>query len=235
MKSGNRWPAFIFHPATWSNRRGAALLIALTFLVLLSAVVLALFGTTRTDRQNASTFATGQETMRLADAAVSLVQGQIRDATIQPRVGWASQPGMIRTFGTSGNATTAYKLYSSDEMRVSNFGPSQINAETTAMSTWNAGAANTSYNALYCDLNSPAAVKRPKPGDETETEDALVFPIADPAAMGAVEGFSANTSVAGTVLGNATTRRLPTQRRNPSHRLCASLATASGTPDPARG
>ena len=108
MKSGNRWPAFIFHPATWSNRRGAALLIALTFLVLLSAVVLALFGTTRTDRQNASTFATGQETMRLADAAVSLVQGQIRDATIQPCVGWASQPGMIRTFGTSGNATTAY-------------------------------------------------------------------------------------------------------------------------------
>ena len=184
-------------------------MIALTFLVLLSAVVLALFGTTRTDRQNASTFATGQETMRLADAAVSLVQGQIRDATIQPRVGWASQPGMIRTFGTSGNATTAYKLYSSDEMRVSNFGPSQINAETTAMSTWNAGAANTSYNALYCDLNSPAAVKRPKPGDETQTEDALVFPIADPAAMGAVEGFSANTSVAGTVLGNATTRRLP--------------------------
>jgi uncharacterized protein (TIGR02600 family) len=171
--------------------------------------VLALFGSARTDRQNASTFATGQETLRLADAAVNLVQGQIRDATIQPSVGWASQPGMIRTFGTSGNATTAYKLYSSDEMRVSNFGPSQINAETTAMSTWNAGAANTSYNALYCDLNSPAAVKRPQPGNESQTEDALVFPIADPAAIGAVEGFSANTSVAGTVLGNGTTRRLP--------------------------
>lgn len=208
MKSGNRWPAFIFHPATWSNRRGAALLIALTFLVLLSAVVLALFGTTRTDRQNASTFATGQETMRLADAAVSLVQGQIRDATIQPRVGWASQPGMVRAFDASGNVT-AYKLYSDDEMVVSNFGQSQINAETAAMATWNTGATSTSYNALYCDLNSPAAVKRPKPGDETETEDALVFPIADPAAMGAVEGFSANTSVVGTVLGNATTRRLP--------------------------
>ena len=209
MKSGNRWHAFIFHPTTWSNRRGAALLIALTFLVLLSAVVLALFGTTRTDRQNASTFATGQETMRLADAAVNLVQGQIRDATIQPRVGWASQPGMIRTFGTSGNATTAYKLYSSDEMVVSSFGQSQINAETAAMATWNTGATGTSYNALYCDLNSPAAVKRPKPGDDTKTEDTLVFPIADPAAMGAVEGFSANTSVAGTVLGNGTNRRLP--------------------------
>ena len=209
MKSGNRWHAFIFHPTTWSNRRGAALLIALTFLVLLSAVVLALFGTTRTDRQNASTFATGQETMRLADAAVNLVQGQIRDATIQPRVGWASQPGMIRTFGTSGNATTAYKLYSSDEMVVSNFGKTQIDAETTAMSTWNLGANATSYNALYCDLNSPAAVRRPQPGDESQTEDALVFPIADPAAIGAVEGFSANSSVAGTVLGNATTRRLP--------------------------
>lgn len=199
-------PIFPFLP---TQSRGAALLIALAFLVLLSAVVLALFGTTRTDRQNASTFATGQETLRLADAAVNLVQGQIRDATIQPRVGWASQPGMIRTFGTSGNATTAYKLYSSDEMVVSNFGKTQIDAETTAMSTWNLGANATSYNALYCDLNSPAAVRRPQPGDESQTEDALVFPIADPAAIGAVEGFSANTSVAGTVLGNATTRRLP--------------------------
>ncbi len=196
-------PIFPFLP---TQSRGAALLIALAFLVLLSAVVLALFGTTRTDRQNASTFATGQETLRLADAAVNLVQGQIRDATIQPRVGWASQPGMIRTFG---NATTAYKLYSSDEMVVSNFGKTQIDAETTAMSTWNLGANATSYNALYCDLNSPAAVRRPQPGDESQTEDALVFPIADPAAIGAVEGFSANTSVAGTVLGNATTRRLP--------------------------
>jgi len=99
--------SFKFGPLLLTRRTGAALLIALAFLVLLSAVVLALFGSARTDRQNASTFATGQETLRLADAAVNLVQGQIRDATIQPRVGWASQPGMIRTFGTSGNATTA--------------------------------------------------------------------------------------------------------------------------------
>jgi uncharacterized protein (TIGR02600 family) len=184
-------------------------LIALAFLVLLSAVVLALFGTTRTDRQNASAFATGQETLRLADAAVNLVQGQIRDATIQPRVGWASQPGMIRTFGTSGNATTAYKLYSSSEMVVPNFGKPHIDGETASISTWSAGAPSTSYNAQFCDLNSPAAVKRPKPGDDTQTENALVFPIADPAAIGPVEGFSANTSVAGTVLGNGTDRRLP--------------------------
>ena len=201
-------PSFIFRSFLISKRTGAALLIALTFLVLLSAVVLALFGTTRTDRQNASTFATGQETLRLADAAVNLVQGQIRDATIQPRVGWASQPGMIRTFDTSGNAT-AYKLYSSSQMVVTNFGKSQIDAETTILSTWSAGATSTSYNALFCDLNSPAAVKRPKPGDDTQTENALVFPIADPAAIGSVEGFSANTSVAGTVLGNGTERRLP--------------------------
>jgi uncharacterized protein (TIGR02600 family) len=115
---------------------------------------------------------------------------------------------MVRAFDASGNVT-AYKLYSDDEMVVSNFGQSQINAETAAMATWNTGATSTSYNALYCDLNSPAAVKRPEPGDETETEDALVFPIADPAAIGAVEGFSASTSVADTVLGNGTTRRLP--------------------------
>lgn len=192
-----------------SKTSGAALLIALCFLVLLSAVVLALFSTATTGRQNANAFASGQETLRLADAAVNLVQGQIRDATIQPRVGWASQPGMVRAFDTSGNVT-AYKLYSSDAMVVPNYGKTQIDAEVTAMQSWNAGApTNTSFNALFADLNAPAIVLRPDPGDPTKEIDTPVFPIADPAAIGAVEGFSATTAVAGTTLGNGTTRRLP--------------------------
>ncbi len=93
-----------------SKNSGAALLIALTFLVLLSAVVLALFASSRTDRQNAAAFSNGQETLRLAETAVNLVQGQIRDATIQSRVGWASQPGMIRTFDQTGITTASTVL-----------------------------------------------------------------------------------------------------------------------------
>lgn len=190
------------------EKSGAALLIALCFLVLLSAVVLALFSTASTGRRNATTFATGQETMRLADAAVNLVQGQIRDATIQPRVGWASQPGMVRAFDTAGTVT-AYKLYSSDAMVVPNYGKTQIDAEFTQIQSWNSGATGKSFNALYTDLNAPAVVKRPDPANPTQNIDTPVFPIADPAAIGAVEGFSATTTVAGTTLGNGTTRRLP--------------------------
>ncbi len=187
------------------KRHGSALLIALTFLVLLSAVVLALFATARTDRQNAAAFSSGQETLMLGDATVNLVQGQIRDATIQPRVAWASQPGMVRTFDTSGKAT-AYKLYSSDAMVVSGFDKSAMVAESTAMASWNAGAADASYNALWSDLNAPAIVKRPDPADETRTIAVPVFPIAAPAAIGAVEGFSAKDPVTGNALTSSATR-----------------------------
>ncbi len=189
---------------------GAALLIALSFLLLLSAVVLALFSTSQTDRQNAAAFASAQETMRLAETAVNVVQGQIRDATIQPRVGWASQPGMVRAFTTNGSVT-AHKLYSSDAMVVSGYGKTQMDAEFNEIKNWNAGATGKSFNARFADLNAPAVVKRPNLAtpDPNDTIQTPVFPIADPAAIGAVEGFSADTSVAGTTLGNGTNRRLP--------------------------
>jgi uncharacterized protein (TIGR02600 family) len=193
-----------------STKRAAALVISLAFLVLLSAVVLALLSTSRTDRQNANAFATGQETMRLADAAVSLVQGQIRDATIQPRVGWASQPGMIRTFNTS-NQVTAYKLYSSDAMVVPNYGKPEMDQEFNEIKDWNQGALGKSFNARFVDLNAPAVVRRPNLATPNPYDTTLIpiFPIADPAAIGSVEGFNATTTVNGTVLGNGTDRRLP--------------------------
>lgn len=189
--------------------KGAALLIALAFLVLLSAVVLALLAGSRTGRQSADSFATGQETLRLADTAVNLVQGQISDATSRAGIGWASQPGMVRAFDTAGRVT-AHKLYSSDEMVVANYGQPAIDAEFTQIRNWNAGAAaGSSFNALFCDLNSPAVVERAdllRPGN---TKIEPVFPITDPAAIGQVEGFSATNDVAGTVTGNGTDRRLP--------------------------
>ncbi len=192
--------------------RGAALVIALAFLVLLSAIILALFVTVRTDRQNAGAFANGQETLRLSETAVNIVQGQVRDATIQPRVGWASQPGMVRAFDTSGDVT-AYKLYSSDEMVVSDYGKAEVDAEVAAMNTWN------TQPAIFTDLNEPAVVKRPDPADPADFVAAPVFPIADPAVLdtdptlavsaGAVEGFSATTDVAGTNIATDASRRLP--------------------------
>ncbi len=92
----------------------------------------------------------------------------------------------------------------------SNYAKVDMDAEVTAMQSWNAGATSTSFNALYADLNSPAVVKRPDPADPIKVITTPIFPIADPAAIGAVEGFSANVTVAGTTLsGSGTDRRLP--------------------------
>lgn len=190
------------------SQRAAALLIALAFLLLLSAVVMALFSTAATSRQNAAAFSAGQETQRLADAAINLVQGQIRDATIQPRVGWASQPGMIRTFTPAGGVT-AYKLYSAARMVEPGYGKAQSDAEFSEIQAWNAGAGNRSFNAQFCDLNSPTVVKRPDPSNPAISIQTPVFPIADPAAIGQIEGFHAVATVAGTVLGSGSHRRLP--------------------------
>lgn len=194
-----------------SRGRGSALLIALSFLVLLTIVALALFSSTRTDLRNASAFSKNMEALRLAETCINLVQGQIADASSNPRVSWVSQPGMIRSLDTSGNVT-AYKLYSSPEMVVAGFGKAQIDAERAAMANWNAGATTASFNALWCDLNAPAVVPRPNPVDPAQTINVPVFPIIDPGMQGNVQGFSFDdTAVAGTRTGVVTDpeRRLP--------------------------
>ncbi|MBC8001054.1 MAG: hypothetical protein H7X97_00585, partial [Opitutaceae bacterium] len=118
------------------TRNGAALIIALAFLVLISAVVLAFFRSTTTDRQNAGAFTNAQESLRLADTSVSVVMSQIRDATSAANSAWASQPGMIRQYGTDGNLTRAFKLFSSDDMSPATFGSTEQGAEITAMANW---------------------------------------------------------------------------------------------------
>lgn len=61
----------------------------------------------------------------------------------------ASQPGMIRTYDTSGNAVSYYKLYSWDNMATSSFTP----ANDIAPSGWDA------QKGIYTDLNEPVTTK----------------------------------------------------------------------------
>jgi len=171
------------HKPTALPRTGAALVIALLFLLLLSAVVLAFLASSRTERRNASAFSASLESARLADTTVNLVLAQIREATSQNGSAWASQPGMIRTYGTDGQPARAFKLYSSDRMAPSAYGKTEMDAEALALADWQGQPAH------FADLNAPASVPRPDPANPTQTKNATLFPIVDPRATGAVDGF----------------------------------------------
>lgn len=98
----------------------------------------------------------------LEESVVSMVMAQIREATNQgPEVGWASQPGMIRTFGSK---ESLVKLYSSREMikEVSGDVPFDVLAEVP--SDW------MNYPAMYRDLNRPMR----------DMDGRLQYPIFDP-------------------------------------------------------
>jgi len=177
-----------------------ALVLVLAFLVLISVLVIAFFSSVSTELASAKSYASGTNARHLADSSVQAVMGQLRDATTKgSNNAWASQPGMIRTYDNKGEPANYFKLYSSDNMVVTE---SQISGFTPGSDVdmdWN------TKPGLYTDLNSPVLV--------TDTVGATaypVFPIIDPRAMGKgsnspVEGFSYTEKVgAGNVAGVVT-------------------------------
>lgn len=148
--------------------RGFALVAVLTILVLLLVLVLGFFLRTSTERAAAASHQDGVSAELLTDTAVDLVKGQIHMATNQGRtVAWASQPGMIRTFDSSGSALKSYKLYSADQLITDDPGVESGLSADAPGDTW------SQEPALWTDLNAPIPVGTEK-----------VFPILDPRAAG---------------------------------------------------
>lgn len=167
-----------------SRSRGVALVIVLGVLVLLTALVVALFSTLTSESIQSSNYARLAEAQQLADSAVNIVTAQLADATrgyavasgspnYSAPLAWASQPGAIRTWDVNGAAGDIYKLYSAESMVAD---PSSFDAEMAADTP--AGWASTP--ALFTDLNSPVR-------DEAGLD---AYPIVDPTAEGTIEGFS---------------------------------------------
>lgn len=166
-----------------ADRRGIALVLVLSFLVLITALIVAFFSSIMTELSASKSYADGVVTKQLSDSVTSLVIGTIKDATLTSGGTWASQPGMIRTYGGDGDPLAYYKLYSSGTIKL-----------TDNLKTYNSGSDLDQQwdqkQALYTDLNSPAYKttaadpSNPKP----------VFPIIDPrarttAAGTSIEGF----------------------------------------------
>ena len=101
------------HKNQFSGTKGAALLIVLSVLSLLIVIVLGLLTLTNNEKRASTAFADTVDSRALSELAVDLAIAQIRKATEEnspesrPSGGnsqqfqtWASQPGMIRVFGT---------------------------------------------------------------------------------------------------------------------------------------
>ncbi len=135
-----------------SRSSGVALIITLAMLVLLSGLILAFYSTVTTDVAGSKAYEGGADARMVADSAVNLVIGQIRDASTQNNVAWISQPGLMRTFDANGNALRAYKLYSSDQLVIDGtFDPTNNPDDVPTTADWR------NQTALWTDLNSPVA------------------------------------------------------------------------------
>ncbi|MEI8309271.1 MAG: Verru_Chthon cassette protein A [Verrucomicrobiota bacterium] len=188
-----------------TSRSGVALVIVLGFLVLITVVIVAFLTSVSTEHSTASSAAAGATGREMADASVQLVMGQIREATsLGSNVAWASQPGMIRTYGSGGAGSyTAsssplayYKLYSSDNMIVDSASVSSFNPASDAPKGWDG------QPAVFTDLNAPV----------TSSSNITSYPIMDPAAADIpsgksdpmVEGFSINATTTPTATASTT-------------------------------
>ena len=136
-------------------KSGIALVLVLAFLVLITGLVLAFFSSVTTELTGAKSYADETTTKQLSDSAVQLVMGSVATATSQgPTVAWASQPGMIRTYSSSGVPANCYKLYSSPNLVAAAAAAAPYFDPTTDLpsySTW------SGQPALFTDINSPVS------------------------------------------------------------------------------
>ncbi len=133
-----------------NSRRGSALVIVLASVMLLMILSLAFLTSVGTELQSSKMYANGSSQKLLTQSAVNIVIGQIRVATANASYCWASQPGMIRTYNTSGQAAAYYKLYSDDSMQ----GTGAFDHTQSA----NSVPANWySQKGVYIDLNQPVS------------------------------------------------------------------------------
>ena len=103
---------------TTQTHHGVALVIVLGFLVLFSGLAIAFFSSVTTELGASRTYANNVCTRQLADSAVNMVMGQIREATARTGGAWASQPGMIRVYREgAGRSLGARRMRSSNSIR----------------------------------------------------------------------------------------------------------------------
>ena len=151
----------------WRQRKGVALILVVSFIVLMSALVVGFFSRVTTELTGARAYAEGITARQLAESAVAVVMGQIRAATTIPNGCWASQPGMIRVYGGAGGVAGSqayrfYKLYSSHNLvlkegDIATFNPANTQPSGGAKTEVPIGTGGWQFqSAFFTDINEPA-------------------------------------------------------------------------------
>lgn len=151
------------------SRRGVALITVLTIISLCTILVLTFFQLAQNEMVSSDSYNNGLEAQQIAEEAVNLVIRQIREATANEEskngIGWASQPGAIRTWNDRGKFHKGYKLYSDDTMVVSESEKDLVEADFSEVQNWDAKPWQ------FVDLNEPVI-----------RGEKVYYPIVDPAA-----------------------------------------------------
>ena len=135
---------------------GIALVIVLAVLVLVTALVIGFLVRTGSERAAAANYRATARTRQLADLVVNLVQAQINQATspasLNGTSAWASQPGAIRVFNTTGNQISQmiYRLYSANSLTANSY--SALSYDLPSSSYWPQWLSSPS---VWVDLNAP--------------------------------------------------------------------------------
>ncbi|MEI8122353.1 MAG: Verru_Chthon cassette protein A [bacterium] len=162
-------------------QRGVALILVLGALVLISAIVIGFLSTVRQDRTSAAYYESGSTARQYADTAVTIAIAQIAEATSNPDQIWVSQPGLLRTF-TANGTVAAYKLYSSDTMKITGVFNPETALSNEIPTTW------STRPDEFADLNAPVQVTM-------NGTVQSIYPIVNPAAVSDVEGFTLDSII----------------------------------------
>jgi len=166
-----------------------ALVLVLVIMALLMVLVLAMLTMGSVETRSSAAFSETAQARSLAEMPVSITMGQIQQATADLGIAktWASQPGMIRVYGTQAGTPatrarteTVWRLYSSDKM-VQLGTEFSATTESSTLMDWDENAAQ------FTDLNEPVA--RIHPNGSVKR----IFPILSPEALSVTPG----TGVAG--------------------------------------
>ena len=153
------------------GRRAVALILVLSFIVLIAASIIGFFATANSARREAAGYESGIFVKQLADMVTNVVMGQISDGTRSweipsaspdqkgrgARLTYSTQPGLIRTYNDAGTRGRIFKLYSSDTMVAKPGNAWSVSAQlgSEVPANW------PGQPALFTDLNEPVLVEDP--------------------------------------------------------------------------
>ncbi len=130
------------------DRRGVALVTVLTVMALTTILVLTFFSLATSEHRASNTYSQGLQAQQVGEQAVNFVIAQIREATtVGTTKAWASQPGAIRQWDDGGNQDFAYKLYSDDRMKTTDW--SDFQSDFMDLKGW------SDKPHHFVDLNEP--------------------------------------------------------------------------------